>query len=104
MKQGDGGWWSWPGAVALVLAITLGGGWCAGVIIAGTPPSVRAVGTSNGIDMLTAVGGVLAGALATFVGASITQRRDGARGGDDERAGGPSPPESGGPTPDGPQP
>jgi hypothetical protein len=71
--------WSWPGATAFVLALTLGGGWCVGVILAGTPPSIRAVGTQNGIDMLTAVGGVLAGALATYVGASITQGRRDAR-------------------------
>jgi energy-converting hydrogenase Eha subunit B len=58
-----------------VLAITLGGGWFVGVYLAGSPPSVRAVGTSNGIDMLTAVGGVLAGALATFVGARIADHR-----------------------------
>ena len=46
-----------------------------GIYLAGTPPSVRSVGTSSGLDVLSTVGGVLAGAVATYIGASITDRR-----------------------------
>jgi hypothetical protein len=67
--------WSWSGACALVLAITVGGGWFMGVYLAGTPPTTRSVGTSGGLDVLSTVGGVLAGALASYVGSQIGGKR-----------------------------
>jgi len=75
VKERDG-WWSWPGIVAVILAFFVSGGWAMGIYLAATPPSVRSVGTSSGLDVLSTVGGVLAGAVATYVGATITQRRE----------------------------
>ena len=60
--------WSWPGAVALVLAGALGGGWCVALVvsaIASQPPS------DTGINMLGGLGQTLAGAVAAYLGYQI---------------------------------
>ena len=73
-KRNGGGWWSWPGAVAFVIAFFVAGGWAMGIYLAATPPSVRSVGTSSGLDVLSTVGGVLAGAVASYLGAIVGGR------------------------------
>jgi hypothetical protein len=67
------GAWSWPGAVVLVLAVCLGGGWATALVMsasARTPPITDTVA-----DLLSAVGGVLAGGIAAYLGGQIAQRR-----------------------------
>ena len=68
--------WSWHGAVALVIAVCVGVGWAAALILASTPWTDTI--SDKGADLLTAIGGVLAGAVATYLGAAITRsaRRD----------------------------
>ena len=70
MKQG----WSWAGAAVLVLAICLGGGWGTAIIMSAssrTPPI-----TDSTKDLLSSMGGVLAGAITAYVGGMIALRRD----------------------------
>jgi hypothetical protein len=61
--------WSWAGASVLVLAIFLGGGWAAALVMAAssrTPPISGETG-----DLLNSVGGVLAGAITAYIGGHI---------------------------------
>lgn len=64
--------WSWHGAVALVLAVCVGAGWAVALILASTPWTDTI--SDKGADLLTAIGGVLAGAVATYLGAAIADR------------------------------
>ena len=79
---------SWAGAAVLILAVCLGVGWGTALIMAAssrTPPI-----TDSTKDLLSSVGGVLAGAITAYIGGQIANRmRDREpedRRGDDERA------------------
>lgn len=59
--------WNWQGAAALVLAVSIGFGWLAGIVLA-----ALYAGTA-GLDpelssLLNGIGQVLAGALGTYLG------------------------------------
>jgi hypothetical protein len=65
--------WSWAGASIFALAICLGGGWATALIMSAssrTPPI-----TDSTKDLLSSVGGVLAGAITAYVGGYISQMR-----------------------------
>lgn len=65
--------WSWAGVAVVILALCIGGGWATGLVMsasARTPPITDTVA-----DLLSAIGGVLAGAIAAFVGGSVANRR-----------------------------
>jgi ABC-type branched-subunit amino acid transport system permease subunit len=67
------GRWSWAGAAILVLATFLGGGWATALIMSAssrTPPI-----TDSTKDLLSSVGGVLAGAITAYIGGMIATRR-----------------------------
>ena len=64
--------WSWAGAAVLILAICLGGGWATAIVISAssrTPPI-----TDSTKDLLSSVGGVLAGAITAYIGGMIALR------------------------------
>jgi hypothetical protein len=61
--------WSWPGAVALVLACGLALGWGGSILLASTPWTESL--TQHGADLLSGLGQVMAGALATYLGAQV---------------------------------
>jgi hypothetical protein len=67
--------WSWPGAIALVLASCLGLGWLIGVVAA----SLGAVGASEPelavVQALYGIGATLAGALGVYLGFSVAAHR-----------------------------
>jgi hypothetical protein len=72
-RKGDRPPWSWQGAAALVIAVSIGGGWLAGIILA-----ALAAG-KGGLDpelsqLLNGIGQVLAGALGTYLGFSVGLR------------------------------
>jgi hypothetical protein len=65
--------WSWAGAAVVILACCIGGGWATAIVMAAssrTPPI-----TDTTADLLSAIGGVLAGAISAFVGGSVANRR-----------------------------
>ena len=65
--------WSWAGASVLVLAVCLGSGWATAIIMSAssrTPPI-----TDSTKDLLSSVGGVLAGAVTAYIGGQIAHRR-----------------------------
>jgi len=67
------GGWSWAGAAVLVLAVFLGGGWATALVMSAssrTPPI-----TDSTKDLLSSVGGVLAGAITAYIGGMIALRR-----------------------------
>ena len=79
--------WSWAGAVVLVLAICLGGGWATALVMsasARTPPITDTVA-----DLLSAIGGVLAGAISAYIGSQIAHRANNKK---EEECSPPSPP------------
>jgi hypothetical protein len=64
--------WSWAGATVLILAVCLGGGWATALVMAAssrTPPI-----TDTTADLLSAIGGVLAGAITAFIGGTVGYR------------------------------
>ena len=66
--------WSWLGASVFALALLVGGGWATALIIstsARTPPI-----SDTTSDLLVGIGSILAGAISTFVGASIQRRHE----------------------------
>jgi hypothetical protein len=62
----------WPGRVALVLAAFVGGGWATALVLAATPWTDTI--SEQGANLLATVGGVLAGAVATYLGVGYGQR------------------------------
>ena len=65
--------WSWAGASIFVLAICLGGGWATALVMSAssrTPPI-----TDSTKDLLSSVGGVLAGAITAYIGGYISTLR-----------------------------
>ena len=67
------GSFSWAGATVLVLAICLGGGWAIAIIFSAssrTPPI-----TDTTKDLLSTIGGVLAGAITAYIGGVIAMKR-----------------------------
>lgn len=61
------------GVVVLVLSITLGVGWATALIMSAssrTPPI-----TDSTKDLLSSVGGVLAGGISAYIGAAVVSRR-----------------------------
>ena len=65
--------WSWPGAVALVLAVFVGGGWCTALVLSATPRTDTI--SEQGAGLLETIGGVLAGGVVTYLGSQIGHRR-----------------------------
>ena len=59
--------WSWPGAVALVVAFFVAGGWAVALVISALP--ITETITAGGANLLATVGGVLAGGVAAYIGA-----------------------------------
>lgn len=55
--------WSWPGAVALVLAVCIGVGWATAVILLAARPDPGGIGAT----VLYTLGGALVGGLVTFL-------------------------------------
>jgi hypothetical protein len=84
----------WPGRVAFVLAAFVAGGWATALVLASTPWTDTI--SETGANLLATVGGVLAGALATYLGASYEQTRStkspGRPTGDEDDRGAPDPP------------
>jgi hypothetical protein len=65
--------WSWAGASVLVLAVCLGGGWATAIVFSAssrTPPI-----TDTTKDLLSTIGGVLAGAITAYIGGIIAIKR-----------------------------
>jgi hypothetical protein len=65
--------WSWAGAAILILAVCLGGGWATALIMSAssrTPPI-----TDSTKDLLSSIGGVLAGAITAYIGGYISVMR-----------------------------
>lgn len=62
----------WPGRVALTLAAFVGGGWATALILAATPFTDTI--SEQGANLLATVGGVLAGAVATYLGVGYGTR------------------------------
>jgi len=60
----------WAGAVAFVVATFVSAGWAAAMVAAALDDDVSAAG----IQLLSALGGVLAGAVAGYLGASVWGR------------------------------
>lgn len=60
--------WSWPGAVALVIAASLGLGWAAALIISAVHPEPT---SEAGLNFLSSLGQTLAGAVAAYIGYQI---------------------------------
>jgi hypothetical protein len=56
---------SWVGATAFIVALFVSAGWAAAMVAAALDDDVSAAG----IQLLSALGGVLAGAVAGFLGA-----------------------------------
>jgi hypothetical protein len=75
---------SWAGATAFVVALFLSIGWAAAMVAAALDDSV----SDAGIQLLSGLGGVLAGAVAGYLGAGaalIWQRAHEKENPDDER-------------------
>ena len=64
---------SWAGAAILVLAVCLGGGWATAIVMSAS--SRTPVTTDNTKDLLSSVGGVLAGAITAYIGGYVTTMR-----------------------------
>lgn len=56
----------WAGRTAFVLAAFVAGGWATAIILAATPLTDTI--SDAGANLLATVGGVLAGAVATYLG------------------------------------
>ena len=69
--------WSWAGAAVLVLAVCLGGGWATAIVMSASPRTPPITDSTK--DLLSSVGGVLAGAITAYIGGMIAtrQRRQG---------------------------
>jgi hypothetical protein len=63
----------WPGRVAFTLAAFVAGGWAVALILASTPWTDTI--SETGANLLATVGGVLAGALATYLGGAAERAR-----------------------------
>lgn len=59
----------WPGMAAFILAASLGVGWAGALLISATP--VTDPISKEGADLLSGIGQVLAGALATYLGTRV---------------------------------
>lgn len=64
--------WSWPGAVALVISVFVAGGWCAALVLSASPLTDTI--SEQGANLLSTVGGVLAGGVVTYLGSQIPPR------------------------------
>ena len=60
----------WTGAVAFVVALFVSVGWAAAMIAAAVDDDVSA----QGVQLLAALGGVLAGSVAAYIGAGVVLR------------------------------
>jgi hypothetical protein len=65
--------WSWPGAAVLVLAVCLGGGWATAIVLSASPRTPPITDSTK--DLLSSVGGVLAGAVTAYIGGQIALRQ-----------------------------
>jgi hypothetical protein len=61
---------NWVGAVAFVVALFVSAGWAAAMIAAALDDDVSA----QGVQLLAGLGGVLAGAVAGYLGAGVVLR------------------------------
>jgi hypothetical protein len=70
--------WSWSGAVALIVAFFVSGGWGVALVISALP--ITDPISESGADLLNTVGGVLAGGVSAYIGAvaaqSVSDRRE----------------------------
>jgi hypothetical protein len=64
---------SWAGAAVLVLAVCLGGGWATAIVLSASPRTPPITDSTK--DLLSSVGGVLAGAITAYIGGQIAHRR-----------------------------
>jgi hypothetical protein len=60
----------WTGAVAFIVALFVSAGWAAAMIAAALDDDVSA----QGVQLLAALGGVLAGSVAAYIGAGVVLR------------------------------
>lgn len=73
--------WSWAGAAVLVLAVCLGGGWATAIVLSASPRTPPITDSTK--DLLSSVGGVLAGAITAYIGGMIAVKRERGRHQDD---------------------
>jgi len=71
--------WSWAGATVFVLALCLGASWGTALVMSASSRTPPISDTTS--DLLLAVGGVLAGAITSYIGGVIALKRK--RGDDD---------------------
>ena len=64
---------NWAGAAVFVLAVCLGGGWATAIVFSAS--SRTPVTTDNTKDLLSSVGGILAGAITAYIGGIIALKR-----------------------------
>lgn len=60
--------WSWPGAVALIIAGSLALGWAGALIIAAAHPMPT---SPEGLNLLGSLGQTMAGAVAAYLGYQV---------------------------------
>lgn len=84
--------WSWPGAIALVLASCLGLGWLAAVLIAGAAQLRGVPVSAAALQALGSVAQVLAGSLSTYLGFTVRAARRAPRSAPSRRTAPPSAP------------
>lgn len=65
--------WSWPGAVALVLAVTVGAGWAVAMVLAVMDQDD--LSSSSGGALLYVLGGTLSGGVIGWLGGSAGKHR-----------------------------
>ena len=73
MARPSGPGWSWPGAVALVLATTVGLGWAISMIIAVLEGDDL---SRTGATLLYVLGGTLIGGVVTWLGSNVREKKD----------------------------
>jgi hypothetical protein len=61
---------NWAGAVAFVVALFVSAGWAIAMVAAAIDDDVSA----QGVQLLAGLGGVLAGAVAGYMGAAVWRR------------------------------
>jgi len=63
----------WPGRVAFVIAAFVAGGWATALILSATPWTDTI--SETGANLLSTVGGVLAGGVASYLGWSASEQQ-----------------------------
>lgn len=68
--------WSWPGVVAVILAGSLGLGWCLALVVSAWQPEPISEG---GLNLLGSLGQTMAGAVAAYLGYQLGTTNKGGR-------------------------